>query len=56
MRRIFSEINLFQFTHNVNGREIYAKGTLNAVSYLNKKLKEGSKGQVYSMMDVLKGA
>ena len=47
---------LFQFTHNVNGREIYAKGTLNAVSYLNKKLKEGSKGQVYSMMDVLKGA
>ncbi len=46
---------LFQFTHNVNGRDIYAAGTLDAVVYLDKKVKEGSKGRVYSMIDVLKG-
>ena len=46
---------LFQFTHNVNGRDIYAIGTLDAIKYLDKKVKEGSKGQVYSMIDVLRG-
>jgi len=46
---------LFEFTHNVNGRDIYASGTIDAVVYLDKKVKEGSKGQVYSMIDVLKG-
>lgn len=46
---------LFEFTHNVNGRDIYASGTLDAIKYLDKKVKEGSKGQVYSMIDVLKG-
>lgn len=43
------------FTHSVNGRDIYAFGTLDATRYLHKKVKEGSKGQVYSMIDVLKG-
>ncbi|MCK5040138.1 MAG: dihydrodipicolinate reductase [Candidatus Aenigmarchaeota archaeon] len=45
---------LFGFTHNVNGRDIYAAGTLDGVRFLIGKL--GEKGKVYSMMDVLKGA
>lgn len=45
----------FQFTHNVNGRDIYAKGTLDAVEYLSQKIGEGIQGTVYSMIDVLKG-
>jgi 4-hydroxy-tetrahydrodipicolinate reductase len=44
----------FQFVHNVNGRDVYAKGTLDAVAYLSRKLNQGVKGKVYSMIDVLK--
>jgi 4-hydroxy-tetrahydrodipicolinate reductase len=44
----------FEFTHNVNGRDIYASGTLDAVVYLSEKVKAGVKGQVFSMIDVLK--
>jgi 4-hydroxy-tetrahydrodipicolinate reductase len=44
----------FQFIHNVNGRDIYAKGTLDAVIFLYGKLKEGAAGKVFTMMDVLK--
>ena len=44
----------FEFTHNVNGREIYAKGTLDAVMFLDKKVNEGTKGSVFTMTDVLK--
>jgi 4-hydroxy-tetrahydrodipicolinate reductase len=46
---------LFEFTHNVNGREVYANGTLDAIRFLDKKIKAGEKGKVYSMIDVLKG-
>jgi len=45
----------FEFTHNVNGRDVYAMGTLDALIYLAKKLEQGSKGKVFSMIDVLKG-
>jgi len=45
----------FQFTHNVNGREIYAKGTVDAIHYLAKKIDQGVKGRVFTMIDVLKG-
>ncbi|UCD87098.1 MAG: dihydrodipicolinate reductase [Desulfobacterales bacterium] len=45
----------FQFTHNVNGRDIYAWGTVDAIHYLAKKVDEGAKGRVFSMIDVLKG-
>jgi 4-hydroxy-tetrahydrodipicolinate reductase len=45
----------FAFTHNVNGREIYAQGTLDAVAYLHEKVASGVKGRVFSMIDVLKG-
>ena len=45
----------FEFTHNVNGREIYAKGTLSALTFLNEKVRHGKKGRIYTMIDVLKG-
>lgn len=45
----------FQFTHNVNGREIYASGTRDAVVFLHQYVQKGVKGKVFSMMDVLKG-
>jgi 4-hydroxy-tetrahydrodipicolinate reductase len=44
----------FSFTHNVNGRDIYAQGTFDAVLFLVSKLKQDKKGQVFSMIDVLK--
>jgi 4-hydroxy-tetrahydrodipicolinate reductase len=44
----------FEFTHNINGREIYAEGTLDAVVFLAQKLAQGAKGEVFSMIDVLK--
>jgi 4-hydroxy-tetrahydrodipicolinate reductase len=46
---------LFRFTHNVNGREVYAKGTISAIRYLAQKINDGEKGKVYTMIDVLKG-
>jgi len=45
----------FEFSHNVNGRDIYARGTLDALAYLSAKVGEGSQGAVYTMIDVLKG-
>ncbi len=45
----------FQFTHNVNGRDIYAGGTVDAIHYLAKKIELGAKGSVFTMIDVLKG-
>jgi 4-hydroxy-tetrahydrodipicolinate reductase len=55
--RLDSEDNTvrFEFTHNVNGRDIYAQGTLDALVYLSKKLSEGARGKVFTMIDVLKG-
>jgi 4-hydroxy-tetrahydrodipicolinate reductase len=45
----------FQFIHNVNGRDIYAEGTIDAIRFLNKKFyQENQKGKVYSMIDVLR--
>ena len=46
----------FEFTHNVNGRDVYAKGTLDALDYLQGKVNQGARGVVYSMIDVLKGS
>lgn len=45
----------FSFTHNVNGRDVYARGTIDALIFLHQKLNEGAKGKCYSMIDVLKG-
>jgi 4-hydroxy-tetrahydrodipicolinate reductase len=46
---------VFEFQHNVNGRDIYAEGTLDAVRFLVHKLATGARGRIYSMVDVLKG-
>jgi 4-hydroxy-tetrahydrodipicolinate reductase len=45
----------FEFTHNVNGREIYARGTLDALLYLSEKVRAGVGGKMFTMIDVLKG-
>jgi 4-hydroxy-tetrahydrodipicolinate reductase len=41
------------FTHNINGREVYAHGTLDAATFLADRIAEGATGRVYSMIDVL---
>jgi 4-hydroxy-tetrahydrodipicolinate reductase len=46
----------FEITHNVNGREIYAKGTIDSIYYLNNKIKNGVRGEIFSMIDVLKNS
>ena len=46
----------FEFTHNINGREIYGRGTLDALLYLSEKVKAGVKGKMFTMIDVLKGS
>ena len=45
----------FSFSHDVNGRDVYAVGTLDALRYLQRKVEAGERGKVYSMIDVLKG-
>ena len=45
----------FEFTHNVNGRDVYAVGTRDALIFLDQKVAAGDKGKVYSMIDVLRG-
>ena len=45
----------FEFSHNIDGREIYGRGTLDALLYLSEKIKEGAAGRVFTMIDVLKG-
>jgi 4-hydroxy-tetrahydrodipicolinate reductase len=44
----------FSFSHNINGREVYVQGTLDAVSFLAKRAAEAPGGRVYSMIDVLR--
>ncbi len=45
----------FEFIHNVNGRDVYAKGTLDAILYLSQKVNASTMGTVFTMADVLKG-
>lgn len=45
----------FEFTHNINGRDIYCEGTLDAVMFLSESIKRGESKKVFSMIDVLKG-
>lgn len=44
----------FSFSHNVNGREIYALGTLDAIAFLHEKVLANQRGKVYNMIDVLR--
>ncbi len=46
----------FEFSHNVNGRDVYAQGTLDAVNFLHAKVKQGAQGMVYTMTDVLRSS
>ena len=40
--------------HRVNGRRVYAEGTLRAVEFLWQETESGSRGEVFSMADVLR--
>lgn len=44
----------FEFIHNINGRDIYAEGTVEAIIFLARQVAGGIKSKVYSMIDVLK--
>ena len=44
----------FNFQHKVNGRQIYCNGVYQAINFLMRKIQEGSSGEVFSMIDVLK--
>ena len=46
----------FDFTHNVNGREVYVRGTVDAILYLSEKVQAGARGKIFTMIDVLKGS
>lgn len=43
------------FSHNVDGRNVYGDGTVDALRFLKKKIEQHEKGKVYSIIDVLKG-
>jgi 4-hydroxy-tetrahydrodipicolinate reductase len=45
----------FEFTHTVNGREVYVRGTVDAILYLSEKVRAGAKGRMFTMIDVLQG-
>ena len=45
----------FAFTHNVNGREVYIRGTVDAIFYLSEKVQAGARGKMFTMIDVLRG-
>lgn len=44
-----------EFSHCINGRRVYAEGTLKAVEFLAGKVAAGSQGEVFTMRDVLAG-
>ncbi|VEN75141.1 Dihydrodipicolinate reductase [Candidatus Desulfarcum epimagneticum] len=46
----------FEFSHNINGRDIYAQGTLDAAIFLQRMIDKGEKGRAFSMIEALKGA
>lgn len=48
---------LFEFKHNINGRDIYAAGTFDAVIYLKGKLADpANTTKLFTMIDVLNNA
>ncbi len=42
------------FEHNINGRDVYIGGTLDAAVFLQKEIEKAVKGTVFNMIDVLK--
>ena len=55
-RALHDNGNGLKFTHNVNGRNVYALGTLDAIAFLHQQIDglTDQGGRVYSMIDVLK--
>jgi len=51
---LYDPLNLVAITHNVNGRDIYAKGNLNGIQFLHEKITKGKKGKLYRMTDAIK--
>ncbi len=49
------ESTVLELSHQVNGRRIYAEGTLKALDYLMSKVEQKRHGTVWSMRDVLSG-
>lgn len=47
-------VSTVSFTTKINGRQPYVDGTMVALRFLQKKIKAGSKGEVFSMVDVLR--
>lgn len=47
-----TQINL---STKIDGRNVYVGGTLQAIRFLREKIQAGSQGEVFSMIDVLKG-
>ena len=47
----------FTFSHNIRGREVYVKGSLDAVRFLARKMQSAQKvaAKMYTMIDVLQG-
>ena len=46
--------NRREFTTQIEGRQPYVEGTLMAIRFLSGKMREGSQGEVFSMMDVVR--
>ena len=42
----------FELSHKVNGRRVYADGALRAACFLSRRIGQGARGVVYSMIDV----
>lgn len=41
--------------HNISGRQVYADGVIDALRFLTERIRQGEKGRVCTMSDVLKG-
>lgn len=46
---------MLRIEHNINGRQTYVEGTLKAIDFLAQKMRDGSSGKCFSMIDVMKG-
>jgi len=45
--------SLFEFKHNINGREIYVSGTLDAAAFIREKADTDNTKRLYTMIDVM---
>lgn len=44
---------IYRFQTRINGRQPYVDGTLAALDFLSRKMREGSRGEVFTMRDVV---